>query len=72
MTKEAAVRELVTKVYGADATVAVARDASGGMIRVLNGKGQRITGWAWDATSISQNTEEQAWHALLGIVRDDS
>lgn len=70
-SKEQAVRELVAKVYGAGATVAVSRDATGGMIRVLNAKGLRLAGWAWDASSTSQKTEEQAWHALLGIIRDD-
>jgi hypothetical protein len=70
-TKEQAVRDLVPRVYGEGARIEVERGGTGGLIRVLDPAGSRVAGWFWDVTSTSQNTEEQAWHALLGMVQDD-
>jgi hypothetical protein len=68
---EVAAREAAVRVYGDGARVDVSKDANGGQIRVLSADSKRLNGWYWDATSLSQNTEDQAWHTLRTLIEDD-
>lgn len=72
LENEIAARQEAIFVYGKGTHIVVSRDENGGRLRVLNIRGQHITGWYWDKTSTSQKTEAQAWYSLLGMIRDDA
>lgn len=72
LENEIAARQEAILVYGEGTHIVVSRDESGARLRILNIKGQYLTGWYWDKTSTSQKTEAQAWYGLLGMIRDDA
>lgn len=73
MTKhEIAAQQEAILVYGEGTHIEVSRDENGGRLRILNINNQYLTGWYWDKASASQNTEDQAWFSLLGMIRADA